>query len=243
MRLAWLPDVLQAAGLNVKLLPKWEGRGADLSSLFGIVVHATVTPASVPDEAVARILRDGHSTLKGPLSQLGLDRSGTWWVIADGKCAHNGYGLWRNNAIGIEAFNDGKGEPWPDAQVDAWHRGCAAICRHLDFDVSQVKAHRETDPHRKIDPHGIDMGLFRTRVRALLAAKEDPFMALFKDEDEAAAVLTLIAYDIYLERDHKKPFELSELAHQVKAMKEQGALAVFNQIRASRESELAGGDD
>lgn len=173
VRLPWLPDVLRAGGLNVRTLPKWEGRGRELNGLKGIVCHHTATGPNSADEVIARVLRDGRADLKGPLAQLGLDRSGTFWVIADGRCAHNGFGLWGNDSIGIEAFNNGTGEPWPDAQVDAWVKGCAALCRHLDFDVSQVKGHKETDPTRKIDPHGIDMGLFRTRVRSLLAQGDD----------------------------------------------------------------------
>ena len=181
MRLPFLADVLMAAGLTVRELPGWKGRGRELDALRGIVVHHTATPDTAADEVIARLLRDGRKDLKGPLSQLGLDRSGTWWVIADGRANHNGFGLWGNDSLGVEAFNNGRGEPWPPAQVDSWVAGCAAICARLDFDVSQVKGHKETDSHRKIDPAGIDMPQFRTRVKRLLA-KEDP--ELNKEEAE-----------------------------------------------------------
>jgi len=63
-----------------------------------------------------RILRDGRRDLPGPLAQLGLRRDGTFVTVAGGRANHNGYGRWGNNSIGVEAYNDGVGEPWPTAQ-------------------------------------------------------------------------------------------------------------------------------
>ncbi|MCP4307700.1 MAG: N-acetylmuramoyl-L-alanine amidase, partial [bacterium] len=36
--------------------------------------------------------------------------------------------------IGIEAENNGTGEPWSDAQIDLYVRGCAALCNHFGWD-------------------------------------------------------------------------------------------------------------
>lgn len=173
MRAPWLADVLLAGGLAVKELPGWKGRGGEMAGIRGVVCHHTAIGPNLPDESVARILRDGRPDLKGPLSQLGLDRQGRFWVVADGRANHNGYGEWGNDSLGIEAFNDGVGEAWPQVQVDAWQRGCGALVRHLGLDAAQIKGHKETDPKRKIDPHGVDMGLFRTMVRRHLWATED----------------------------------------------------------------------
>jgi hypothetical protein len=123
---------------------------------------------------VRRLLRDGRSDLPGPLSQLGLERDGTYAVIAAGRCNHNGYGQWGNDSIGIEAYNTGTGEPWPVVQLEAYDRGTAAICRALGVPATQVKGHRETDPGRKIDPTGIDMDAARSRVARLLSTQPQP---------------------------------------------------------------------
>lgn len=168
MRLDWLPDVLSDAGCKVRVLDGWLGRGKELVSVEGLVWHHTVTPASVPDDQVARLLRDGHASLAGPLSQLGLQRDGTFVVVAGGKCNHNGYGEWGNQAIGIEAYNSGTGEPWPQSQLDAYDLGSAAILRRLGFGADRMKGHKETDPRRKIDPKGIDMDAARARVARLI---------------------------------------------------------------------------
>src|SRR5690606_27640553 len=86
----------------------------------------------------------------------------------------NGYGTWGNDSIGIETYNDGVGEPWPRAQLDAFHAGTAAILRRLRLDSSRMLAHRETDPRRKIDPTGIDMHAARARVARLLRPETAP---------------------------------------------------------------------
>ena len=173
MRAPWLADVLHDARLPIVPVDGWQGRGYALQTILGIVAHDTVTPKSTPDGSVAKLLRDGRPDLNGPLAQLGLDRQGRYWLIADGKCNHNGYGMWGNQSIGIEAFNDGKGEPWPTVQLDNWQRGCAAILHHLGLNEGHVLAHRETDPRRKVDPVGVDMDAFRRRVHTLLTPQED----------------------------------------------------------------------
>lgn len=167
-RVSWIPKVLRDAGIEVVEYPGWRGRGVDRLNPQGIVCHHTATARTSNDEAIARLLRDGRPDLKGPLSQLGLDRRGRAWMIADGRANHNGYGTWGNDSIGIEAYNTGTGEPWPAQQIDAYTRICAAICRHLGWPSTRVKGHRETDPKRKIDPTGINMSGFRVQVSALI---------------------------------------------------------------------------
>lgn len=178
MRLPWLADVLRAGGVTVVELDGWQGRGGGLQGVKGVVQHHTATPKSTPDTNVAKLLRDGRADLRGPLSQLGLDRQGRWWVIADGRCNHNGHGEWANQSVGVEAFNDGRGEPWPDMQLRSWEQGTAAICRQLGFSAKQVKAHRETDPRRKIDPAGVGMDAHRDAITRLLRLdhEEDDLM-------------------------------------------------------------------
>jgi hypothetical protein len=174
MRADWLPQVLRDAGLDVYVMPGASVRGRDMDKIRGVVAHHTATGPNWSDGHVAALLRDGRRDLKGPLSQLGLERDGTFVVVATGKANHNGYGEWGNDSIGIEAYNSGLGELWPKVQLDAYVRGSAAILRHLRYDSSRVKGHRETDPKRKIDPAGIDMDRFRRAVQDQLNGPTAP---------------------------------------------------------------------
>jgi hypothetical protein len=174
VRLLWLPEVLEGAGLDVYREPGWQNRGRELDSVLGIVWHHTATGPNWQDGHVAALLRDGRRDLAGPLAQLGLERDGTFVVIAAGRANHNGYGTWGNQTVGIEAYNSGTGEPWSPVQLRAYHIGTAAILRHLRLGADRVRGHRETDPTRKIDPTGIDMAASRRLVAALLAAPKFP---------------------------------------------------------------------
>lgn len=173
--LTWIPDCLRAAGLTVLEYDGWRTRTTRASGLTvkGVVCHHTATPASSKNTTVARLLAVGRSDLKGPLCQLGLDRDGHFWMIAAGRGNHNGFGTWGNDSIGIEAFNDGKGEKWPPAQVDAYQRGVAALLAHEGLTIAHCRGHKETDPKRKIDPAGIDMDRFRARVAELLDEEDE----------------------------------------------------------------------
>ena len=164
MRLHWLPHVLRLAGVNVVEMSGWEARGRELDAVHGVVWHHTASSVHTTDASMERMLVTGRPDLVGPLSQLGLRRDGTWVVVASGRANHNGYGTWGNSSIGIEAYNDGVGEPWPTVQVESWVNGTAAILRHLGLNTASVKGHKETDPKRKIDPAGLDMNQMRARI-------------------------------------------------------------------------------
>ena len=164
MRLLWLPHVLRLAGVPVVELEGWERRGRELDGVQGVVWHHTASSVRTSDASMERMLITGRPDLVGPLSQLGLRRDGTWVVVASGRAYHNGYGTWGNSSIGIEAYNDGVGEPWPAVQVESYVNGTAAILRHLGLNTASVKGHKETDPRRKIDPAGLDMNQMRARI-------------------------------------------------------------------------------
>lgn len=173
MRIRWIGDVLRSTGLEVVEFDRPYGRGSSRWHLHGVVWHDTVTPASWRDINVAKLLRDGHSSLPGPLSQLGLDRSGRFWVIADGRSNHNGYGTWGNNSIGIETFcaggTKGAEEPWNANQRKAAAIGTAAILKYLRSHgyptfspFENARGHKETDSRRKIDPYATAMDRMRS---------------------------------------------------------------------------------
>ncbi|MDB4923125.1 MAG: peptidoglycan-binding protein [Mucilaginibacter sp.] len=124
-----------------------------------------------------KTLINGRPDLSGPLSQLGLGRDGTYYIIAAGKCNHAGGGKWQgiatgnSNFIGIEAENTGGRDdtPWPTIQVDAYHRGVAAILKHIGKGAEFCAGHKEyaLPPGRKSDPD-FDMNAFRSSVSDIL---------------------------------------------------------------------------
>ena len=185
-----LADVLRDAGLRVEEVDGWRSRsrggaGYPDSGPLGIIVHHTASgPASDGRPDVQLITFDCDVQ---PMANLYLDRSGTWWVCAAGATNTNGKGgplgpLPKDSAnsrvIGVEAANNGVGEPWPDAMQDSYVAGVAAMADAYGIDTAHVYAHHEWAPSRKIDPAGPsrfgsvnrssswDMGAFRAAVAA-----------------------------------------------------------------------------
>jgi peptidoglycan hydrolase-like protein with peptidoglycan-binding domain len=187
-KLNWLADVLEDAGLKVSRVDGWETRGVgDVGEIFGIICHHTgsLNPQR-QNMPTLRSLRDGRKAspgleaLPGPLAQLGLARDGTYFVIAAGRAIHAGKGSFRDVSgnrrfIGIEAENEGTlGDfPWPAVQVDAYHRGVAAILKKLNLDASFCCGHKEYAPGRKPDPD-LNMVEFRAAVQAILDGTGPP---------------------------------------------------------------------
>ena len=175
--LTWLPGVLKEAGLKVAEVDGWESRGrAEMGVVAGVICHHTAGPKEGNMPSLTTLVR-GRPDLQGPLSQLGLGRDGTYYVIAAGRCNHAGEGAWKGvsgNArfIGIEAENTGLSNdaPWPDVQMDAYRRGVAAILRHAGRSTDDCVGHKEyaLPKGRKDDPD-FDMDVFRADVAAILA--------------------------------------------------------------------------
>jgi N-acetyl-anhydromuramyl-L-alanine amidase AmpD len=182
-RLTWLPDVLGGAGLKVSLVPGWESRGQNsLGRILGVICHYTATPDSTRNMPTLDLLLRGREDLPGPLCQLGLGRDGTYYVVASGRANHAGRGEWNGittgntNFIGIEAENSGRAnDPWPAVQLDAYHRGVAAILREVGRSAASCCGHREyaLPSGRKTDPN-FEMDDFRQRVAAILGGAVPP---------------------------------------------------------------------
>lgn len=187
-KLTWLPDVLKDAGLRVSLVDGWETRGrSDMGQVFGVICHHTaVLNPQKQNMPTLRSLRDGRrasanlSALPGPLAQLGLGRDGTYFVIAAGKAIHAGPGSFKNvtgnsRFIGIEAENEGslRDFPWPAVQIEAYHRGVAAILKQLGKDASFCCGHKEYAPGRKPDPN-LNMNDFRQAVDGFINGTTQP---------------------------------------------------------------------
>lgn len=181
--LIWLPHVLRSAGLKVALVPGWETRGrAEMGEVLGVICHHTGgrRQGNMP---TLQLLIDGRSDLSGPLSQLGLGRDGTFYVIAAGRCNHAGSGIWNSvtngnsNFIGIEAENTGGANdfPWPAVQVDAYQRGAAAILKFIGKPAMACCSHKEyaLPAGRKQDPI-FNMNEFRSAIGAILDGTAPP---------------------------------------------------------------------
>ena len=209
-KLTWLPTVLKNAGLKVAEEEGWPNRGrGNLGTVKGVMCHHTAGPLRENMPSL-RTLRDGRSDLPGPLSQLGLGRDGTFYVIAAGRANHAGGGNWQglttgnSSFIGIEAENNGRVrkdnngrtlrdeegnevliEPWPEEQLDAYRRGVAAILSHIDQDAIMCCGHKEyaTPAGRKTDPRGIDMDQFRADVARIMGDTPPPLLIDVADRD------------------------------------------------------------
>jgi hypothetical protein len=165
---AYQADLFDHFGLDVEEMPGARTRGSQRFGGLGDVWHATVTPPSVPDWRVAELLRDGRPDLNGPLSQRGTARTGTVWVVAAGRCNHNGYGYGGNDWFGNEFFNDGYGELLTAEQMRSGLIQSFALAQYNRWARDQVLGHKETDPNRKIDPRTVWMPAVRADVQHLL---------------------------------------------------------------------------
>lgn len=168
-----LDRVVAVSGLKVDEVPGWRTRGhGGMTAVDGAVCHHTAGPRS-GDFPSRGVLVDGRPGLSGPLANLGLTRSGRVVLLAAGLAYHAGavrattYVNGRRIGIEAEATGlDGVPTDWPDVQVDAYARLCAALAIGYHFDASDVLAHREVcyPAGRKIDPHPFDMSAHRERV-------------------------------------------------------------------------------
>lgn len=179
MMLTNLADILRGAGLKVVEVPGWKTRGhGQMAGVRGVLWHHTATAASAAgDYPSQNIVTNGRSDLPGPLANLGLGRSGTWYVIAAGLAYHAGTGshpaVGTNNGnsylIGIEAEHPGTpGHPWPAVQLDSYRRGTAALLKAFGLGSDRCIGHKEWAPNRKIDPYGLDMNAERRYVAEYL---------------------------------------------------------------------------
>ena len=183
-----LADVLRRAGLRVREVDGWQqrqrgGSGYPQSGPIGIIVHHTASSSGWNGEQDANFLTF-QCDVK-PMANLYLDRGGQWWVLAGGATNTNGAGgPWgpipldsaNSRVIGIEAGNNGVGEPWPEAMQDAYVAGVAALADAYGVGPGNVLSHQEWAPTRKVDPagpsrfgsinssHTWDMGVFRAAV-------------------------------------------------------------------------------
>ena len=173
-----LARVAKRTGYPVVEVKGWKKRGyGQMVKAESVMCHHTAGPRSGNFPSL-NVVTHGHSTLPGPLCNYGLGRDGTIYVVAAGRANHAGRvakTMWSNtHSIGIEAENTGTGETWSDAQLDAYVRLCAELCKEFKWPVTRdrVVGHKEAavPRGRKIDPNfstpSLNMNQFRAYVKA-----------------------------------------------------------------------------
>lgn len=173
----FLPELLRLWGLDVEVLDGAFNRGhGDFGAIQGLFVHH-IGSNKYDAWNIAR-----HPSL-GLCSQIHLSREGKVTICGVGIAYHAGKGSFpgwpTNNAnavsIGIEAESDGV-SPWPEAELDAYYKLCAAILWFLGkrATTSTLLAHWEysNKAQGKWDPGAgngsfgamMNMEVFRARV-------------------------------------------------------------------------------
>ena len=175
-RALWIADVCRDWGLDVVEVDGWRTRGSTDFAPRALVAHHTAGPAA-GDYPSLRIVRDGRSDLPGPLSQVGLGRTGRVYVVAAGRANHAGgrYDVgWRGvrgnrERMGIEAESVGTRDDWTPEQRRAYPLLCAALLDGMGVrDARMLCGHRETATN-KVDPVAWDMDAMRAQVARHLA--------------------------------------------------------------------------
>jgi LysM repeat protein len=188
--------ILKKEGVEVVEVGNWETHNRNHKGPWGpvngVMIHHTVTKGT---SNTVNIVRDGYSSLPGPLCHGMIAKSGTVYLVGYGRANHAGLGdpdvlsaviAERNlpadnqasvdgnrHFFGFECENLGDGkDPWPAAQLEAIERVAAAICRHYGWSERSVIGHLEWQPG-KVDPRGFTMDSMRNRIRARLASAPD----------------------------------------------------------------------
>jgi hypothetical protein len=190
-----LADVARSAGLTVVEQPGWKTRGhGAMVDVQAVVAHHTAGSAT-GDAPSLQVVQNGRADLAGPLAHFLLSRSGVVYVVAAGQCWHTGSVLqsWQGNAhaIGIEAEATGTAV-WPEVQMVAFAKLCAALIRAFGLPVSRVLGHKEicAPVGRKVDPN-FNMNDFRARVAVALNPSTDWLDVATKAEVKDAFVEAL----------------------------------------------------
>ncbi len=168
---------LRRLGEDVHFVPGWETRGAaPMARVVGQLCHHDAVPASAGPIGGLRICTFGRPDLRNSLCMFYVGSDASIWVVAAGVSWHAGVGDLASNYTwsGIEARNDGLGEPWPDAQLRAYANLNMVCARVWGYGAANVRDHKEHAPTRKIDRARIDPRMWRERIQALLDGAPQP---------------------------------------------------------------------
>lgn len=166
-----LADVLRAAGVTVVEYEGWQTRarssgGYSSGRPTGCMWHHTASQTTPANDADYMC----HGSSDRPIANMLIPRDGTVWVLAAGATNTNGkggpWGRWSRGtipadsmnlyAVSLELANNGVGEPYPQAQIDAAFAASVAVVRAYGLDPGDICTHYEWAPTRKIDPATAD---------------------------------------------------------------------------------------
>jgi hypothetical protein len=193
---------LRAEGCWVIERPGWRTHNRNHKGPFGpvngVMIHHT---ASSGELSSVELCEDGYPELPGPLCHNVIPKSGTVYMIANGRANHAGTGDpnvfaavkderygdkppathvhegqsgvdGNTHFYGAECVNLGDGKDrWPVGQLDGMVRYAAAICRFHGWSAKSVIAHREWSDW-KPDPAGPGM-VSMTGFRELVQLRLD----------------------------------------------------------------------
>lgn len=172
----WLAAAARMTGYPVVEVGGWRNRGhGPMRVVEGVVAHHTAD-GSRGDYPSLNIVTYGRAGLAGPLSQLGLGRTGRIFVIAAGQAWHAGASSWagfwdlNDEFLGIEAESVGTYDDWTREQRDCYPRLVAALLHYMRRGSGRCGAHKEVcrPRGRKIDPAYWDMHAMRHQVQRYL---------------------------------------------------------------------------
>jgi len=164
--LTGLADWCRAAGLHTVVVDGWESRarssgGYEAGRPWCVMWHHTASKTS-PANDVGYIVAGSDDA---PIANLYLARDGVVYVCAAGATNTNGKGgpyrtskgvvpldQMNTHAVSIEAANDGVGETWPAAQIDAYFALSNTLTERLELQPADLCHHSAWAPTRKIDP-------------------------------------------------------------------------------------------
>lgn len=139
------------------------GSGGYSAMPLCVMWHHTASPRSWDGKKDADYCAVGDKD--APLANLYIDRQGTVWVLAAGATNTNGKGnsirfsrgtvpadSMNTRAVGVEMGNDGVGELWPQAQIDAMFIVSNIVNAKCGNEPDDVSTHQFYAPTRKIDP-------------------------------------------------------------------------------------------
>lgn len=166
--LTWLADELRAAGARVHEYDnQWKTRarssGGFNATPLGVSWHHTAGAkgASAQSECDYMV----RSSDARPTCNIYIARDGVVWVLAAGASNTSGKGgpltmsrgqvpkdCANTTTVGMEIGNNGTGEQYPQAQIDAAFLASNVINRRLGNRPTDLFSHQRYAPDRKIDP-------------------------------------------------------------------------------------------
>jgi hypothetical protein len=176
-----LTTIAERTGYPVRAA--WVPGHGPMGKVKGVMLHHTATPASAKgDFPTLNWVKKGGKlangkTLRGPLCNFGLGRSGTIYLVTEDRASHSGEGHYRgitagnSHFLGIEGEHPGSDTAWPRNQFDAYCRLVASILHAIGRDTVWDIRHAlwALPKGRKSDIKGFEMRDLDARVKQMLA--------------------------------------------------------------------------